>query len=107
MNLPDSITINRATTTASAGGGQIRAMAAAYTDLPCLVQTASAKAVADFARMGITIKHVIYLDTTVVIMGGDVGVIATGSHAGTYSINGHDDMGGQGRWFALYALRQS
>jgi hypothetical protein len=107
MNLPDTITINRATTTPSAGGGQSRAMAAAYSDLPCLVQTASAKAVADFARRGITVKHVIYTDTPVAILEGDVGVIAAGNHAGTYSLHGHDDMGGQGRWFALYALRQT
>ena len=72
--LDRSLTLERPSLAADASGGAVRSFSAILSNIPCAIAPASAKVVADYARLDMLVDHHVYttadLDTLVPGGGG-------------------------------------
>jgi hypothetical protein len=70
--LDQSLTLERQTVTADNSGGAVRTFGQLLTNLPCMVEPASAKVASDYARLDMVVDYHVYTtaDLDTLISGG-------------------------------------
>ena len=70
--LDQSLTLERQTVSADGSGGSMRSFSPILTGIPCMTQPATAKVVADYARLDMIVNYQVYTTTDLdtVVSGG-------------------------------------